>query len=115
MDPWVLIVSLSTHIVVGQCISVQVVFSIPEKACNIIFNSGVAIPQHLVYMEWYTPFSNPFNRNHLLYKVSPLRDDDAPSPRSMRCKRLEAEGSVRLLYLWCDVQLPNWADSVTQG
>ena len=40
---------------------------------------------------------------------------DAPSPRSMRCKRLEAEGSVRLLYLWCDTWLPNWANSVTRG
>jgi hypothetical protein len=54
---------------------VRVVFSIPEKARNIIFNSGVAVPQHLVYVEWYTPFSNPSDRNHLLYKVSPLRDE----------------------------------------
>ena len=75
VDTWVLIVSLSTHIAVGQHISVQVVFSIPEKAHNIIFNSGVAIPQHLVYVERYTPFSNPFDCNHLLYKVSPLRDE----------------------------------------
>ena len=29
---------------------------------------------------------------------------DAPSPRSMRCERLGAEGSVRSLYLWCDVR-----------
>ena len=42
-------------------------------------------------------------------------NDDAPSPRSMRCERLEAEGSVRSLYLWCDARLPNWADSVTWG
>ena len=76
VDPWVLIVSLSTRIaVVGQHISIQVVFSIPEKARNIIFNSRVAISQHLVYVEWYTPFSNPSNHNHLLYKVSPLQDE----------------------------------------
>ena len=75
MDPWVLIVSLSTHIAVGQGISIQVVFSIPEKAHNIIFNSGVAIPQHLVYVEWYTPFSDPFDCNHLLYKVFSLQDE----------------------------------------
>ena len=49
-------------------------------------------------------------------RVVGLRDvGDAPSPRSMRCERLEAEGSVRSLYLWCDARLPNWADSVTQG
>ena len=42
-------------------------------------------------------------------------DVDAPSPHSMRCERLGAEGSVRSLYLWCDARLPNWADSVTRG
>ena len=40
---------------------------------------------------------------------------DAPSPCSMRCEWLEAEESMRSLYLWCDAQLPNWADSVTRG
>ena len=29
---------------------------------------------------------------------------DAPSPCSMRCERLGAEGSVRSLYLWCDMR-----------
>ena len=30
-------------------------------------------------------------------------------------EQLEAEGSMRSLYLWCDTWLPNWANSVTQG
>ena len=39
----------------------------------------------------------------MIYKF-PYVDADAPSPRSMRCERLEAEGSVRSLYLWCDAR-----------
>jgi hypothetical protein len=54
----------------------QVVFSIPEKACNITFSRGVVVPQHLAYIEWNTPFSNPPDHSHLLYKISPLRDQN---------------------------------------
>jgi hypothetical protein len=54
---------------------VRVVFSIPEKARNLMFRNSVVIPQHLAYVEWYTPFSNPPDRNLLLYKISPLRDE----------------------------------------
>ena len=50
----------------------------------------------------------------LMCQVPAMRVD-APSPRSMRCEQLEAEGSMRLLYLWCNTRLPNWADSVTWG
>jgi len=38
------------------------------------FRPGTIIPQHLVYVEWYTPFQDSPERNHLLYKISPLRD-----------------------------------------
>jgi hypothetical protein len=55
---------------------VRVVFSIPEKARDVIFSAGVIIPRHLVYIEWYTPFTNTPDRNHLLYKISPLQDQN---------------------------------------
>jgi len=38
------------------------------------FRPGTIIPQHLVYVEWYTPFQDLPERNHLLYKISPLQD-----------------------------------------
>ena len=38
------------------------------------FRLGTIIPQHLVYVEWYTPFQDSPKHNHLLYKISPLRD-----------------------------------------
>ena len=34
------------------------------------------IPQHLAYIEWYSPLPNNPERNHLLYKVSPQREPD---------------------------------------
>ena len=34
--------------------------------------------------------------------ISTLPCVDAPSPHSMQCEQLEAKGSVRSLYLWCD-------------
>jgi hypothetical protein len=55
---------------------VRVVFSIPEKARNITFSRGVVVPQHLAYIEWYTRISNPPDRFLLLYKISPLRDQN---------------------------------------
>lgn len=36
----------------------------------------VEIPQHLAYIEWYSPLPNNPERNHLLYKVSPQREPD---------------------------------------
>jgi hypothetical protein len=34
------------------------------------------IPQHLAYVEWYSPLPNNPERNHLLYKVSPQKEPD---------------------------------------
>ena len=41
-----------------------------------MFNRDAAVPQHLVYIEWYTRFSAIPEYNHLLYKVSPLQDQN---------------------------------------
>jgi hypothetical protein len=41
-----------------------------------MFNRDVLVPPHLAYVEWYTPFPDTPDHNHLLYKVSPLRDQN---------------------------------------
>ena len=41
-----------------------------------MFSNDTTVPQHLVYIEWYTPFPNSPDRNHLLYKISPLQDQN---------------------------------------
>lgn len=69
--------ALTVHTVTGYRVGrVRVVFSIPERAHAVTFNNGVAIPHHLAFIQWYTPFSNAPIHNHLLYKISPLRDQN---------------------------------------
>ena len=55
---------------------IRVVFSIPERALPIVFTDGTEVPEHLAYVEWYTPLRDSPEPNHLLYKVSPQKDRD---------------------------------------
>ncbi|KIJ05946.1 hypothetical protein PAXINDRAFT_103573 [Paxillus involutus ATCC 200175] len=57
---------------VGQ---VRVVFSISAQARDLMFghsttNISAVVPQHLAYVEWFTPFSPTPERNHAMYKVT---------------------------------------------
>ncbi|KAF8811590.1 hypothetical protein BYT27DRAFT_7231651 [Phlegmacium glaucopus] len=55
---------------------IRVVFSIPKRALPIVFTDGTEVPEHLAYVEWYTPLPDNPEPNHLLYKVSPQKDRD---------------------------------------
>jgi hypothetical protein len=33
-----------------------VIFSLSPKAIEIMFNPGIEVPKHLVYVQWYTKF-----------------------------------------------------------
>ena len=41
---------------------------------DIMFNPGAEVPEHLVYVQWYTPFSDAPDPNNLMYKIQPLFD-----------------------------------------
>jgi len=41
---------------------------------DIMFNPGTEVPEHLVYVQWYTPFSDAPDSNNLMYKIRPLYD-----------------------------------------
>ena len=55
---------------------VRVVFSLPESLLQTLFQMGGNVPKHLVYVEWYTAFTQYLDPNCLLFKISPMRDRD---------------------------------------
>jgi hypothetical protein len=61
--------------VTGYCVGqVRCVFALPLKARKAWFGDRcdqLDIPQHLAYIEWFTPFTSVRpGRNHRLYKIS---------------------------------------------
>ena len=58
---------------IGQ---VHVIFSLPEQSHCTLFPIGKEVPKHLVYIEWYTAFTEDPNLHTLLFKVSPLKERD---------------------------------------
>ncbi|KAH9010418.1 hypothetical protein EDB84DRAFT_1590846 [Lactarius hengduanensis] len=60
--------------VIGHRIGrVRVIFSLPEKS-QTLFPMGKAIPNHLVYVEWYTGFTQDADTDSFLFKISPMKD-----------------------------------------
>ncbi|KAN0140650.1 hypothetical protein V8E53_001477 [Lactarius tabidus] len=56
---------------------VHIVFSLPKRSLQSLFRMGAdGVPKHLVYVEWYTAFTQDPDPNSLLYKISPMRDRD---------------------------------------
>ncbi|KAK7051232.1 hypothetical protein VNI00_004732 [Paramarasmius palmivorus] len=64
---------------VGQ---VRCIFTLPPIASNEWFPSPNVQPaKYLAYIEWFTPFKQGPERNHLMYKVSRASRPDNPNAR----------------------------------
>ena len=55
---------------------VRVVFSLPERSLPTLFPIGKEVPKHLVYVEWYTAFTEDPDPDCHLFKISPMKDRD---------------------------------------
>ncbi|KAH9024113.1 hypothetical protein EDB85DRAFT_1870274, partial [Lactarius pseudohatsudake] len=53
---------------------VCIVFSLPEKSLPTLFLIGNEVPKHLVYIEWYTSFTENLEPGSHLFKISPMKD-----------------------------------------
>ncbi|KAG1730425.1 uncharacterized protein EDB91DRAFT_1239108 [Suillus paluster] len=52
---------------VGQ---VRAIFALPSKSIPLLFPPTIWVPNHLAYIEWFTPFPPAPDRHHGLYKLS---------------------------------------------
>ena len=55
---------------------VRVVFSLPRRSLALLFPTGNQVPKHLVYVEWYTAFTEDPEPDSRLFKISPMKDSD---------------------------------------
>jgi hypothetical protein len=53
------------------------VFSMPPSIRQLVFREDTA-PQHFIYIEWFTPFPQNPDPNHLMYKISVEHDRSNP-------------------------------------
>ena len=55
---------------------IRVIFSLPESSLVSLLPNVNEVPKHLVYVEWYTAFTEDPDPDTLLYKISPMKDRD---------------------------------------
>ena len=55
---------------------VHIVFSLPESSHPILLPNVNHLPKHLVYVEWYTTFTEDPAQDSHLFKISPMKDGD---------------------------------------
>ncbi|KDQ49252.1 hypothetical protein JAAARDRAFT_201038 [Jaapia argillacea MUCL 33604] len=49
---------------------VRAVFRLPPKVSQAMFPSHITPPEHLAYVEWFTPFKSTPEPNHRMYQIS---------------------------------------------
>jgi len=90
-------------------VRVKVIFCIPERFHAHLFNPEIDVPDHLAYVEWYSPLDMQ-DPNHKMFKISPLKDSDGARICSV-IPLTDVERSVHLIPRFGPVAPVNWMSS----
>jgi hypothetical protein len=90
-------------------VRVKVIFCIPERFHAHLFNPEIDVPDHLAYVEWYSPLDTQ-DPNHKMFKISPLKDSDGARICSV-IPLTDVERSVHLIPRFGPVAPVNWMSS----
>ena len=90
---------------------IRVTFSLPPTSFPELFDEHVEVPEHLVYVQWFSQFAaqGP-DPNHQLYKISPLREEDG-SPVCSVIPLANVRRSVQLFPRFGQFAPPEWISS----
>lgn len=90
---------------------VRFVFGVPASAKGWFGESFYnSLPQHLAYVEWFTPFSSTRpNCNHQMYKISPLKADGHPVASVIHVEMIRQ--SAHLIPVFGAVAPAHWKSS----
>ena len=86
------------------------VFCLPDQASEFLFPPGVKQPQHLAYVEWFTPFGSEPDPCSLMYKVSRSYDNNG-KPLSSIIPVANIQRSVHLIPRFGPVTPRSWSSN----
>jgi hypothetical protein len=87
-------------------VRVKVIFSIPKRFHAHLFKPEIDVPNHLAYVEWYSPLGTQ-DPNHRMFKISPLKDSDGTGICSV-VSLSDVQRSVHLIPRFGPVAPVNW-------
>src|SRR6266436_6348990 len=87
-------------------VCVKVIFSIPNRFHTHLFKTGIDVPNHLAYVEWFSPLDTQ-DPNHRMFKISPLKDGEGARICSV-IPLTDVQRSVHLIPRFGPVAPVNW-------
>jgi hypothetical protein len=89
---------------------VKVIFSIPSNHHNQLFVDDVDVPEHLAYVEWFSPLDTQ-DQNHGMFKISSLKDSDDGMRICSVIPLSDIQRSVHLIPQFGQVAPPDWTSN----
>ena len=87
-------------------VHIKVIFSIPKCFHAHLFNPGIDVPNHLAYVEWYSPWDRQ-DLNHKMFKITSLKDSEGTRICSI-IPLTDVQWSVHLIPCFGPVAPASW-------